>query len=58
MRKYKVYCPDCVGAFDCPYFKDGECGIENPMNECDDFGALYDEDCISYDEVRTAFEED
>lgn len=28
MRKGKIYCP--VNGWDCPYYKDGECGIESP----------------------------
>ena len=36
MRKGKIYCP--LNGWDCPYYKKGECGIENPAKECDDFG--------------------
>lgn len=32
----KIYCPceDC----ECPYFEDGICYIEDPVEECGDFG--------------------
>ena len=39
MRKGKIYCP--VNGRDCPYYKDVECGIENPYEECDDFYAIW-----------------
>ena len=54
-RTKKIYCP--VNGWDCPYFKDGECGIENPIEECDDFGFFWDadEDYLA-DEERTLFE--
>lgn len=29
MRKKKIYCP--LNGWDCPYYKKGECGIENPI---------------------------
>lgn len=54
MRTYKIYCPVC--GWGCPYFKNGECGIEDPLNECDDFTCFYDEDDICKDEERTVFE--
>ena len=56
MRKKKIYCP--VNGWDCPYYKKGECGIENPLEECDDFGYFWnaDDDYICEDEERTAFE--
>ena len=56
MRIGKIYCP--VNGLDCPYCKDGECGIENPLFECDDFMFFWDEDedFICEDEKRTAFE--
>ena len=56
MRKGKIYCP--VNGWDCPYYKNGECGIENPLEECDDFGYFWnaDDDYICEDEERTAFE--
>lgn len=38
--------------------KGGECGIEDPMRDCDDFAAMWgeDDDYICEDEERTAFE--
>lgn len=55
-RTKKIYCP--VNGWDCPYYKDGECGIENPIDECDDFGAFWDKgDDYESDEPRTFFEE-
>ena len=39
MRKGKIYCP--VNGWDCPYYKDGECGIESPYEERDDFYAMW-----------------
>lgn len=41
MRLNKIYCP--VSGWDCPYYKDGECGIEDPISECDDFRDFLDE---------------
>lgn len=39
----KVYCP--VNGWDCPYWqKDGTCTIENPIEDCDDFGVFWDKD--------------
>lgn len=38
----KVYCP--VNGWDCPYYKEGECKIENPIEECDDFAFFWDAD--------------
>ena len=56
MRKGKIYCP--ANGWDCPYYKNGECGIENPLADCDDFILFWDEDddFICEDEERTAFE--
>ena len=56
MRTKRIYCP--VNAWDCPYYKLGECGIEDPMNDCDDFPYFWDggdDDYIYEDEERTAF---
>lgn len=52
MRKVKVLCPENV--FDCPYYKDGECAIESPQIECDEFDGF---DVFDYilPEKRTAF---
>lgn len=53
-RTKKIYCP--VNGWDCPYYKKGECGIENPIDECDDFGVFWDKgDDYESDEPRTAF---
>lgn len=56
MRTRKIYCP--ANGWDCPYYKNGECGIENPLADCDDFVLFWDEDddFICEDEERTAFE--
>ena len=36
----KVYCP--VNGWDCPYWqKDGQCTIENPAEDCDDFASFF-----------------
>lgn len=56
MRVAKVYCP--VNGWDCPYFRDGECGLDNPHRDCDDFRTLaWDEsdDYYCEDEIRTFF---
>lgn len=57
MRIGKVYCP--VNGWDCPYFHNGECGLDDPYKDCDDFANLWDEDddYICEDEQRTAFDE-
>lgn len=61
MRTKKIYCP--VNGWDCPYYKKdqcglGECGIEDPISECDDFASMWDkdDDFVCEDEERTAFE--
>lgn len=56
MRTKKIYCPS--NGWDCPYYKNGECGIESPMEECDDFAYFWDEDddYICEDEERMVFE--
>lgn len=55
MRTKRIYCP--VNAWDCPYYKLGECGIEDPMNDCDDFPYFWDgDDDYICDEERTVFE--
>ena len=54
MRTAKIYCP--VNGWDCPYYKNGECGIENPHADCDDFANMYDDDdYYCEDEERTFF---
>lgn len=59
MRKGKIYCP--VNGWDCRYYKNGECGLENPIQECDDFGTIWgygssENDYTCFDEERTVFE--
>lgn len=56
MRKGKIYCP--ANGWDCPYYKNGECGLDNPMIDCDDFSCFWDadDDYFCEDEPRTAFE--
>ena len=58
MRKGKIYCP--ANGWDCPYYKDGECGLNDPLEDCDDFAYFWEEadDFICSDEERTAFEND
>ena len=57
--KYRghIHCP--ANGYDCPYWKDGLCGLwseeegySDPLIECDDFGAFWDEgdDYIDYGE--------
>lgn len=57
MRTKRIYCP--VNGWDCPYFKNGECGLESPILDCDDFASMWgeDDDYICEDEERTAFED-
>ena len=57
MRTVKIYCP--VNGWDCPYYKNNECGLEDPHIDCDDFASMWDKDDDYYceDEVRTFFEE-
>lgn len=52
-----IYCP--VNGWDCPYFKNNFCTIENPEENCDDFALIADffsdlndeeNDEIEYDE--------
>lgn len=38
----KVYCP--VNGWDCLYYEEGLCKIDNPLEECDDFATFWDED--------------
>lgn len=56
MRTAKIYCP--ANGWDCPYYNKGECGIEDPMRECEDFGCFWDEgdDYLCQDEARETFE--
>lgn len=55
MRTGKIYCP--VNGWDCPYYLSGECGLEDPYMDCDDFFAQWEgrTDYICEDEERTAY---
>ena len=35
-----TYCP--VNGWDCPYYKKGVCHIDDPIEDCDDFGAFFE----------------
>ena len=37
-----TYCT--VNGWDCPYYKDGICHIDDPMTDCDDFSYFFDGD--------------
>lgn len=41
-----IHCP--VNGWDCPYFKNSpipcQCTIDDPINECDDFASVWDEE--------------
>lgn len=58
VRTGKIYCP--VNGWDCPYYKSGECALDDPLDDCDDFGYFWCEgdDYICEDEPRTAFEDE
>lgn len=51
-----IHCP--VNGWDCPYYSDilvpCQCTLEDPMNECDDFAAMWDpdDDYICHDECQ------
>lgn len=40
-----IHCP--INGWDCPYYTDENhpcrCTLENPMEDCDDFAAMWDE---------------
>ena len=40
MRTVKIYCP--VNGWDCPYYKNDVCHIDDPIGDCDDFGAYFE----------------
>ena len=40
MNGEKTYCP--VNGWDCPYYKDGVCHIDDPQEDCDDWGSFWD----------------
>ena len=52
------HCP--VNGWDCPYYKNKECGLEDPHADCDDFASMWDkdDDYLCEDEERTFFEKD
>ena len=35
-----TYCP--VNGWDCPYYKNGVCHIENPQEDCEDWGCCFE----------------
>ena len=37
-----IHCP--VNGWDCPYYKNGVCQLDDPMSDCDDFASMWDED--------------
>ena len=56
-EKGHIHCP--ANGYDCPYWKNGLCGLwskkegyADPLAECDDFGAFWDkgDDYIDYGE--------
>ena len=38
----KTFCP--VNGWDCPYYKNNECVLENPNLDCDDFCYFWKEE--------------
>ena len=55
MRTEKIYCP--VNGWDCPYYKNKECGLDSPIDDCDDFQFFWnaDDDFLCEDEERSAY---
>ena len=41
-KRPHFHCP--VNGWDCPYYKKGECTLENPYENCDDFYAMWGDD--------------
>lgn len=40
-----IECPVPSGFFDCPYYNiDGQCTLQNPREECDDYYAVIGDD--------------
>ena len=35
-----TYCT--VNGWECPYYKNGVCHIDGPIEDCDDFGAYFE----------------
>lgn len=54
------HCP--VNGWDCPYYKNGICELDDPMEDCDDFASVTDEedgyaceggeDCAVWDKIE------
>lgn len=57
MREIEIYC--FANSRNCPYYKNGECRLENSLWYCDDLGAYWCKDDNYYrdDEKGTVFEE-
>lgn len=34
-----TYCP--VNGWDCPYYKNGICYVDNPFEDCDDWASFF-----------------
>ena len=39
-RRESVYCP--CNSWDCPYYEDGKCYVEDPMEDCDGWGIFWE----------------
>ena len=37
-----IHCP--VNSWNCPYYSDGICTLDDPMSDCDDFAGAWGED--------------
>lgn len=35
-----IFCP--VNGWDCPYFENGVCYVNDPMEDCDDFAICFE----------------
>lgn len=54
MRVQKITCPS--GDFSCPYcHKHGECGINHPVEDCDDFLAYYEREQDAYEKGKRIY---
>lgn len=51
----KIYCP--VNGYDCPYFKDDICTLENVEVECDDFYYFWGDE-VEEEEIEEESEEE
>ena len=52
MAKEHFHCP--VNGWDCPHYSKGKqddclCTLKDPYHECDDFYAVFGDDCDPYD---------